>query len=186
LPLKKNPKEKKKDLKPEEESLLAFSEVENILKDEFDQEDFSFDNFDKAAFEKSGKDVPGKSIWGLGRWYFLTSAGRSFKTKVQAVLNKAIAAFAGKAVTKNELERINTQFAQDRFNTESELMDALAQAKRAIRAGIESTKAGGSEEAVVELERRRAKRKSQSTVPAPAPAASSDSGDIEEFPLETE
>lgn len=181
--LNKDVRQLTEDLKPEEDSLLAFSEVENILKDEFDQEDFSFDDFDKAAFEKSGKDVPGKSIWGLGRWYFLTSAGRSFKTKVQGVLNKAIAAFAGKAVTKNELERINTQFAQDRFNTESELVDALAQAKRAIRAGIESTKAGGSEEAVMELERRRAKRKSQSSVPTPAPAKSSDSDDIEEYPL---
>ena len=180
--LNKEVRQLTEDLKPEEESLLAFSEVEDILKKEFKQEDFSFDDFDKAAFEKSGKDVPGASIWGLGRWYFLTSAGRRFKSAVQAVLNKAIAAFAGKAVTKNELERINTQFAQDNFNTESELMDALARAKRAIRAGVEATKSGSSEEAVSELERRRQKR-SQSTVPAPAPAESSDSDDIEEYPL---
>jgi hypothetical protein len=129
-------------------TLSALNNLEsNIRTDYLKDPNFSLDTFNIKEYKG---DLPGSNIPGLGRTSFYSSDARQLQRDLETVLNQMIRSFAGKAVTKNELERIKTQFSSGVFNNEEEMLGAMAQAKKLFREGMKSAEAAFSKEAVEE------------------------------------
>jgi hypothetical protein len=128
------------------QALLAITDFEMNLKNKYlNDPNFSLDDFDIKKFKG---DLPGTNVPGYGRVSFYDSDARQLQRDIDTVLNQMIRAFAGKAVTKNELERIKSQFSSGAFNTAPEMIDAMAKAKKIARQGMKSSEAAFSKEAV--------------------------------------
>jgi hypothetical protein len=112
---------------------------------------FSLDTYDKKTFKK---DLPGASVPGLGRVSFYGSNARELNAAFEGVLNRAIRSFAGKAVTRNELERIKTQYEGGKFANEKDFLQAFADVKKSIKRGLANTERTYSPKALDVLEER--------------------------------
>ena len=110
------------------------------LKDVESQIGFSLDDYDtktnRAFNSEKGKDsavdLPGVSIPGLGRVTAFSGAGRSLNDTAVKLFNIKLKDRSGSAVTSPELERLNAEFSQGKFNSEPELLRAMQDYKRAL------------------------------------------------------
>jgi hypothetical protein len=128
------------------QALLALDDLESNIRSSYLKDpNFSLDTFNIKEYKG---DLPGVNVPGLGRRSFYSSEARQLQGDIETVLNQMIRSFAGKAVTKNELERIKTQFSSGVFNNEAEMLNAMAKAKKIFRREMKSTEAAFSKEAV--------------------------------------
>lgn len=93
-----------------------------------------------AAFDQKGEllvggkkvDLPGVSIPGIGRVTAYSGKARELADRAAKIFNTELKDRSGAAVTSNELDRLKGEFSQGKFNTEPELIRALADYKRAL------------------------------------------------------
>lgn len=140
-----------KPLQEQRAALDQFDAVEDKIRSFTKDPSFSFDTFKKAKYKG---DLPGVSLPFAGRTTFYSPDARELDTAFQGVLNQAIRSFAGKAVTKNELERIRTQYEAGKFANEKDYLQAFADVKKAVKKGIQSGEKAFSKEALEEYESR--------------------------------
>lgn len=101
------------------------------------------------------KDLPGVSIPFIGRVAApFGEEARTLQSAVAKVFNTELKDRSGAAVTNQELERLKTEFGQGKFNTESELIQALKDYKRMIYDEMKSREAGFRPEIIKEFKRR--------------------------------
>jgi len=137
-----------KRLSEQSQALMSVEDLESNIRTRYLKDpEFSLDTFDIKEYKG---DLAGANIPMLGRTSFYSSEARQLQSDIDTVLNQMIRSFAGKAVTKNELERIKTQFSSGAFNTEAEMLNAMAKAKRLFRRGMKSSEAAFSKEAIEE------------------------------------
>lgn len=132
-------------------ALEALKTAENKIGSFINDPNFSFETFNKNKFKK---DIPGVSVPGMGRVTWYSSNARELNTAFQNVLNQAIRAFAGKAVTKNELERIKAQYEAGEFANEKDFLQAFSDTRKAVRKGLIRTEQGFNPKALDLLEER--------------------------------
>lgn len=119
-----------KDLQSGQESLAAISAVEGQL-------GFKLEEFDPKTGTVGGKpvDLPGISVPVVGRISGYDTEARTLQSRAAKVFNTELKDRSGAAVTDSELERLKTEFAAGKYNTEEELIGALRDYKAAaIRA----------------------------------------------------
>lgn len=137
-----------------QEQRLAMDEIEAVedkIRKFTSDPSFSFDTFNKKQYKG---DIPGASLPFIGRTTFYDTDARELDSKFQAVLNQAIRSFAGKAVTKNELDRIRTQYEAGKFANEADYLQAMSDVKKAIRKGVSTTEKAFSKDVLKEYESR--------------------------------
>jgi hypothetical protein len=126
---------------------------------------FSLDDWDPKAGRAAkrgadGKpimeevDLPGVSVPFLGRVSAHSTDARQLETRVAKVFNTELKSRSGAAVTSPELERLKVEFGSGKFNTESELIGALQDYKRAAEKAMANIELGASPEALAEYQSR--------------------------------
>lgn len=93
--------------------------------------------------KKDGKviDLPGISVPGLGRITAHSPESRKLSTAMEGVFNITLKDRSGAAVTTPELERLKKEFAEGRFNTEGEMIQALKDFKSELYKEMRSREA---------------------------------------------
>lgn len=99
-------------------------------------------------------DLPGVSVPGLGRMTAHSGEARELETLVSRVFNAELKDRSGSAVTTPELERLKTEFASGRFNTEEEMLGALREYKIALRQATINIESGFPSDVVALREQR--------------------------------
>lgn len=105
---------------------------------------FKIDDYDDTNGSVNGKkvDLPGVSLPGVGRVSFYNRDARELNTAASKVFNLELRDRSGAAVTVPELERLKTEFASGKFNSEPELIKALKSYKTILAAHLKNTEAG--------------------------------------------
>jgi hypothetical protein len=140
-----------KELQEQRAALTQMEAAETKIGEMINDPSFSLDTYKKKEFKA---DIPGVSLPFIGRTKFYDTDARELDTSFQTILNQAIKSFAGKAVTKNELERIKTQYEGGKFANERDFLQAFADVKKAIRRGISTGEKAYTKEALEEYENR--------------------------------
>ena len=99
-------------------------------------------------------DLPGVSIPGLGRVSAHSSDARMLNSQMAAIFNTELKDRSGTAVTDNELDRIKTEFASGKYNTEAEMIQALKNYKARAVFLLKNREAAYDPEAVAEYKSR--------------------------------
>lgn len=98
--------------------------------------DFKIENYDNSPVNLPGTNVPG-----VGRVSFYSPEARSLNSQIATVFNAELKDRSGAAVTNSELERLKTEFANGKFDTEEGLLKALKDYKVAATNLLQSTEA---------------------------------------------
>ena len=130
------------------------SKVPIAMKD-YVELDNKFKNIDRVLSKygtsldtyNEGVDLPGVSLPGIGR-VELGEGPAELRSAMQAVLNKEIKDLSGAAVSNQEMERINKAFAQGKYNTEPQMIQAMKDYREAVKDALANAKAGFMPEAV--------------------------------------
>lgn len=117
---------------------------------------FDLDSYDPKTGKVKGKkiDIPGVSLPGVGRVSFFSDEARPIQAQIQKVFNVELKDRSGAAVTTPELERLKSEFAAGKFNTESELLGALKSYKSELKTIFKNREAGVSPQALKAYEQR--------------------------------
>lgn len=86
------------------------------------------------VLNKEGKplDLPGVSIPGIGRINAHSDKAQTLESAMGRIFNKELKDRSGSAVTSPELDRLRIEFAQGKFNTESQMIQAIQRYKKAV------------------------------------------------------
>lgn len=93
-------------------------------------------------------DLPGVSVPGMGRVSFYSGDARKLRDAASNIFNVELKNRSGAAVTDNELKRLRDEFSAGKFNTESELMDAIKRYKNRTQLVLKQQESGYSPEAI--------------------------------------
>lgn len=125
---------------------------------------FSLDDWDAKSGKAAKKgvngavlqevDLPGASVPLLGRVTAFSGDARQLESRVAKVFNTELRDRSGAAVTTPELERLKSEFAAGKFNTESEMIGALQEYKAAARSAMKNIELGAPPEALEEYRSR--------------------------------
>lgn len=96
-------------------------------------------------------DLPGASVPFVGRVSGYDPDARTLQSRIAKVFNVELKDRSGAAVTDSELERLKTEFAAGKFNSEAEMLTALRDYKQAARAALANAEARYPPEAVKEF-----------------------------------
>lgn len=121
-------------IKFEQKAIDAVPLVENLSVIE-DLLGAPLEQYDPKTGTLGGKkiDLPGKSIPGIGRGYLPGSTGETLQTAFSNIFNTTLKDRSGAAVTDQELRRLQSEFAQGKFNTEEKMVEALQRYKSILR-----------------------------------------------------
>lgn len=120
--------------------------------------------------------IPGTIGRGFYKINFLTESGRKAKAAMTAILNAKLKDRSGAAVTVPEFDRLKTEFEGGSFNTDAELMNGMARAKRIIADHQAQLEAGFDEGTKSQFKKQGGKLSSDLiTVNAATPSADIDS-----------
>lgn len=133
-----------KDISGVQEGINALDEVERNL-------GFSLDSAQvqngKVLVNGKAQDLPGVSIPGMGRWSFGDKA-QTLQSSAAKVFNTILKDRSGAAVTNTELERLKTEFGEGKYNSESQMVDALQRYKRGVQTELQNREAAYNPEVV--------------------------------------
>lgn len=129
----------------------ALKGVEASLGFKLDEADTKGGNLTVGGKEK---DLPGVNVPGLGRVSAYSSGARDLAKSVARVFNVELKDRSGAAVTNPEMERMKTEFASGKFNTEPELIQAMKEYKGMMNAELVRREAAFKPEVLSEYERR--------------------------------
>lgn len=101
----------------------------------------------KILVNGKAQDLPGVSIPGMGRWSFGDKA-QNLQSSAAKVFNTILKDRSGAAVTNTELERLKTEFGEGKYNTESQMVNALQRYKRGVQNELQNREAAYSPEVV--------------------------------------
>lgn len=121
-------------------------DITNALSNYESKLGFKLDDADVANGQLTvgGKkvDLPGASVPFLGRTSFYSGPARQQQSAMAKIFNVELKDRSGAAVTSPEMERLKTEFASGRFNTEAEMIQAVKDYKRAISDELKNREAG--------------------------------------------
>lgn len=125
------------DSEPLKEQMDAISRVESTM-------GFPVEKYDKATESVDGRkiDLPGFNVPLLGRITAHDTNAKDLERDIGNIINKEIKSQAGTAVSSSEMERIRIAWGQGRYNTEAEMIGALAAYKDATRRALQRLEAG--------------------------------------------
>lgn len=105
---------------------------------------------DDGSLKVKGKevDLPGVNIPLIGRVSAYDGKARELQSALSKVFNVELKDRSGAAVTTPELERLKTEFAQGKFNTEPEMVRALADYRAAAQNALKNREAAYRPEVV--------------------------------------
>lgn len=154
-----------KELASHSNLFQAIGAVENQL-------GFKLDDIDDDG-KVNGKDIdlPGVSLPLVGRVSAYDGDARTLQSRVAKIFNVELKDRSGAAVTDSELERLRTEFAAGKFNSETEMLQALRDYKNAARVALANAEARFSPEAIAEYRDRGGF--TSANIGATAPAAAS-------------
>lgn len=137
-----SPKEVRRDVrnlvKDTEQHRSALQGIESVEK----QLGFDLEDYDPKTGTVGGEkvDIPGVSIPLYGR-AAPTDEARFLQDRIARVFNIELKTRSGAAVTDQELRRLREEFGQGKYNTEEQLVNALAEYKRLALEAMESHEA---------------------------------------------
>ena len=135
-----------KDVAGTQELMGALDEVEQKLGSGI--EAFKKDGSGNLTRDGKKVDLPGVSLPLIGRVSAYSNSARELQSAASRVFNATLKDRSGGAVTDNELDRLRTEFNEGKYNTESELVDALQRYKRQTIAVLKNREAGFSPEVI--------------------------------------
>lgn len=152
----KNDQKMEKQVERLSDKLNSSQELVSSINDLENELGFKLDDYDTTSKTVKNKpvDVPGVSVPGLGRVKFYSSDARNLETKLAKIFNVTLRDRSGSAVTNPELERLKSEFASGKFNTEDELLKAAKEYKNAAILAMKNFEAGVKPEAVAEYQSR--------------------------------
>lgn len=103
---------------------------------------------DKIKTGDKAIDLPGANIPGLGRMSFYDTDARKLRDSASKIFNVELKNRSGAAVTDQEMNRLRQEFSDGKFNTESELIDAIKRYKKATQRVLKQHEAGYKPEIV--------------------------------------
>lgn len=117
---------------------------------------FNLDEYDpKTNTAKNKKvDLPGVSVPGVGRVSFYDKDARNLEDTAQKLFNIQVKDRSGASVTSNEMQRIQKEWSQGKYNTEADRLNAMQRYKRALQQTMKDVEAGFNPSVVGELESR--------------------------------
>jgi len=137
----------------------VFKEIEETVGfnvDDYDEKTETAPQMDPKTGIKSSKpvDAPGFNLGGLGpRISFTTDQGRLLRNRIQNLTNATMKAYSGAVITDAEAARLLGQLGQSNLNTEKDMIRGLRNAKRELRAMMNSRRAGFPDSVVKEYDR---------------------------------
>lgn len=103
---------------------------------------------DKIKAGDKSLDLPGVSIPGIGRVSAYDTDARKLRDAASGIFNVELRNRSGAAVTDSELSRLRQEFSDGKFNTESELIDAVKRYKARAQKVLQQQESGFSPDAV--------------------------------------
>ena len=140
------------------EKLSSAQDISNTLRNVESKLGFAIDDAKIANGELivNGKprDLPGVSFPGAGRLNFFSSDARGLNAAVSKIFNAELKDRSGAAVTTSEMQRLKTEFASGKFNSEPEMVQALKDYKVAAAQALRNREAGFKPEVLEEYKAR--------------------------------
>lgn len=143
------------EAEPIETVLANIERVENRLGNKLENLEINKKGKLISKESKKEQDLPGVSIPGIGRVNFYDTDARKLASDMESVFNIELKTRSGAAVTTPEMQRLRNEFAQGKFNTEAEMVDALQQYKKLAAEALQRAEATFSPETLELREQRR-------------------------------
>jgi len=128
------------------EKLSPAQDIVNTLRNVESKLGFAIDDAkivnDELIVNGKPRDLPGVSVPGAGRVNFFSSDARSLNAAMSKIFNVELKDRSGAAVTTSEMERLKTEFASGKFNSEVEMIQALKDYKLASAQALRNREAG--------------------------------------------
>lgn len=117
---------------------------------------FDLDEYDSDTNTVRGKEVdaPGVSLPIVGRITKYDKDAKSLDRAMSGLLNTEIKDRAGSAVSSGEMERVKTEYAAGKYDTEEDLIRAMKDYKKAMYDELKRREAGYKPEALAEYKTR--------------------------------
>lgn len=127
------------DIKDTQKLVYAYDNIDEQLGFPLDELEVK----DNKIFRGKEKiDLPGVSIPLLGRTTFYDSKADDLSTAIQKIFNTRIKDTSGSAVSNQEMENLQKEFATGKFNTEASMIKALKDYKIAVANALKDREAG--------------------------------------------
>lgn len=147
-----------KDVQKLSDKLGNAQELSNALQNVNSKLGFNLDEATvsdgKIMVKGKARDLPGISIPGYGRSSLLQDDAQQLESAMSKVFNTELKDRSGAAVTTPELERLKEEFGKGKYNTESQMVQALQDYKRMVNQELKNREAGFRPEVVNQYKER--------------------------------
>lgn len=110
--------------------------------------------FSLEDYKNNKKDLPGFSVPGIGRVTAFNGDARVLESQIAKLFNTELKDRSGSAVTSPELERLKIEFGAGKYNTEEEMLGALAAYKQESLNVMQNIERAAPKDAMQELRAR--------------------------------
>lgn len=147
-----------KDVQKLSDKLGNAQELSNALENVNSKLGFNLDEAEvkdgKIIVRGKEQDLPGVSVPGIGRVSVHSDKAQQLESAISKVFNTELKDRSGAAVTNTELERLKSEFGSGKYNTESQMIQAMKDYKRMVNQELKNREAAFRPEVVDQYKQR--------------------------------